>query len=131
MVEQISNAHSIRLDDSKDIYESINDFDLLITDYSSIFFDFLITGKPIVHAPFDLEEYKHQNRELYFEYEEIYLTPGIASWKDIIDLILNFKMHGIPSDYIARYRALKNRFNQFADNYSSRRVYEWVLGHSR
>ncbi|MDQ0633538.1 CDP-glycerol glycerophosphotransferase [Arthrobacter pascens] len=46
--------------------------DVLITDYSSIFFDFMATGRPIVYFAYDLDEYAAQ-RGLYFEMETL---PG-------------------------------------------------------
>ncbi|WP_427130805.1 CDP-glycerol glycerophosphotransferase family protein [Pseudarthrobacter sp. S9] len=46
--------------------------DVLITDYSSIFFDFMATGRPIVYFAYDLEEYASE-RGLYFELETL---PG-------------------------------------------------------
>lgn len=44
--------------------------DVLITDYSSVAFDFMATGKPIVFYLHDYEEYK-SDRGLYFEYDEL------------------------------------------------------------
>src|SRR5699024_9656806 len=38
--------------------------DLLITDYSSIFYDYLVTDKPIIHYLYDLETYS-KSRGLY------------------------------------------------------------------
>lgn len=46
--------------------------DVLVTDYSSIFFDFIPTGKPIFFYAYDLEEYKAE-RGLYFDLDEM---PG-------------------------------------------------------
>ncbi|MDJ0356572.1 CDP-glycerol glycerophosphotransferase family protein [Paenarthrobacter sp. PH39-S1] len=46
--------------------------DVLITDYSSIFFDFMATGKPIVYFAYDLAEYS-ADRGLYFDLETM---PG-------------------------------------------------------
>lgn len=46
--------------------------DVLITDYSSIFFDYLPTGRPILFYTYDLEQYS-QERGLYFDMEEM---PG-------------------------------------------------------
>lgn len=48
--------------------------DCLITDYSSIYFDYLALDRPIVFFPFDLVHYM-KGRELYFGYEEH--TPGV------------------------------------------------------
>lgn len=46
--------------------------DLLVTDYSSIFFDFLVTGRPIVYYAHDLEHYR-ASRGMYLDLEQL---PG-------------------------------------------------------
>jgi len=57
----------------EDIMEIINGFDMIITDYSSVYFDYLLTEKPIVFLPYDLDEYS-KKRGFNFEYDEV--TPG-------------------------------------------------------
>ena len=57
-----------------DPYPILRLADLLITDYSSIYFDFLLTGKPLLFFPYDLENYVTRNRELLYDYEAF--TPG-------------------------------------------------------
>jgi CDP-glycerol glycerophosphotransferase (TagB/SpsB family) len=59
---------------SADVYPLLAETDLLLTDYSSVFFDFLRTGRPIVFFPYDLEKYRREDRALYFDYEQ--LVPG-------------------------------------------------------
>ncbi|MBS9898252.1 CDP-glycerol glycerophosphotransferase family protein [Vibrio alginolyticus] len=71
MVNKILKSKSIMLSKGGDIYEEINEYDALITDYSSIMFDFYLTSKPIYLAPFDLDDYLGNDRELYFNYDEI------------------------------------------------------------
>lgn len=56
--------------------------DLLITDYSSIFFDFLVTNRPVAFFVHDIEEYK-VSRGIYFELDEL---PG-PSARTIPELI--------------------------------------------
>lgn len=60
-------------DKIKDVMEIINIFDLLITDYSSIFIDYLITEKPVLFLPYDKNDYLN-NRGFNFDYNKI--TPG-------------------------------------------------------
>ena len=50
--------------------------DLLVTDYSSIFFDFLGTGRPVVHYVPDFEDYEG-HRGLYLQPDELFgpFTP--------------------------------------------------------
>ncbi|ENL8515906.1 CDP-glycerol glycerophosphotransferase family protein [Providencia rettgeri] len=56
-----------------DINKKLCAFDALITDYSSIYFDFLCLKKPIYFIPYDLEEY-HKKVGFNFNYE--LFTPG-------------------------------------------------------
>jgi len=57
-----------------DIYEILHLCDVLITDYSSIFFDFLLFNRPIIFFPYDLAEYQRSARCFYFNYAEF--VPG-------------------------------------------------------
>lgn len=45
-----------------------------MTDYSSLYFDFLLWNRPILFFPYDLEYYRNEDRGLIFDYEEF--TPG-------------------------------------------------------
>ena len=48
--------------------------DVLVTDYSSIYIDYLLRGKPVIFFEFDLDHYQMVDREMYFEYDKV--TPG-------------------------------------------------------
>lgn len=74
-VSRFSGAH-IRFaneDVADDIAQWMGCFDLLITDYSSIYLDYLLLEKPIVFLPYDKEEYL-KNRGMNFPYDKV--TPG-------------------------------------------------------
>lgn len=126
ITDRIRRSSWIRLDDSEDIYTDLNDYDVLITDYSSIFFDYMITGKPVIHAAFDLEEYRRNSRDLYFSYDDVCLTPWVRSWVDVLALLQQFRDTGMPPDYAARYENIASRFNYYRDRDASRRVYDRV-----
>lgn len=68
------------VDENIDTNQLLSVVDILITDYSSIFFDFLSLGKPIIYYVFDLEEYT-RHRGMYFNIEEMpgYKCHDIAS----------------------------------------------------
>lgn len=53
-----------------DKYEFLNSVDALITDYSSVFFDYSITRKPIILYMYDYDEYMH-DRGMYFDIKEL------------------------------------------------------------
>ena len=48
--------------------------DILVTDYSSCFFDFLILDRPIIHFLYDYDYYKEKDRGLYYEKEGVICT---------------------------------------------------------
>ncbi|MCR5202699.1 MAG: CDP-glycerol glycerophosphotransferase family protein [Lachnospiraceae bacterium] len=57
-----------------DIQELIMEAKLLITDYSSIYIDYLLLNKPLLFYCYDLEDYLKNDREMYFDYNAV--TPG-------------------------------------------------------
>lgn len=85
---QIDNYHNIvQINNDVDIYPFLTFTDYLITDYSSIYFDYLPLNKEIIFIPYDYENYI-KNRELYFEYDEI--TAG-KKYKTFDDFIRDIK----------------------------------------
>lgn len=57
-----------------DTCELLSNVDVLVTDYSSIFFDFIPTGRPIIHYAYDFDGYM-ADRGIYFGVEEF---PGVV-----------------------------------------------------
>ncbi|RTR30008.1 glycerophosphotransferase [Robertmurraya yapensis] len=79
----------INVSNYDDIQELLYVSDILCTDYSSLMFDFSITGRPcFLYVP-DLKEYLSNDRKLYFELSEL---PFVAaqSNEELIDKIVNF-----------------------------------------
>lgn len=48
--------------------------DLLITDYSSVYIDYLLLNRPMIFYSYDISDYLKNDRGMYFEYEKV--TPG-------------------------------------------------------
>lgn len=69
-----SNKYFFNLSSETDIYSVLKEVDILITDYSSVYFDFLYLNKDIIFYPYDLEYYKNEDRGLLFDYNK--MTPG-------------------------------------------------------
>lgn len=65
-----SYKHIIPFPKGVEKYEFLNSVDVLITDYSSVFFDYSITGKPIILFMYDYEEYMAE-RGMYFDIREL------------------------------------------------------------
>lgn len=118
------NYNNIIFWDNRDIYPFLSNFDALITDYSSIYFDFLILDKPIIFTPFDLNKYLKLNG-LYYKYNQI--TPGLKTknWDEVMNGMQNVFDE---IDSFKEERSLINRdFNRYQDNRSSERVFKEIL----
>lgn len=121
------NSRIINLKDSDistDINHILKDADCLITDYSSAFFDFLLTERPIIFAAFDLEDYISNSRELYFEYQNAIAGPMVEDWTQLL-----FHLKNIWNDTDFKDLVIdKNKFyNKYHDANNSKRVMEEVM----
>lgn len=67
-------SHILVYPGDRDGYPLLKEVDLLITDYSSIYMDFLHSRKPMIFFIHDYEEYISRHREIQFDYET--MTPG-------------------------------------------------------
>ncbi|MEY8213664.1 MAG: CDP-glycerol glycerophosphotransferase family protein [Colwellia sp.] len=120
IIEEIKHSRSISIDNSVDIFDSIAQYDCMITDYSGGYFDFLLTGRPILFAPFDLEKYKEQERDLYYQYEDVTLAPYSAGWSEVIANVINVKNGQRDEEYQKEYDLLKELFHQpLNENYDT------------
>ena len=71
-------THNLLVKNNLDIHDILNSVDILMTDYSSIYFDFLLLNKRIIFIPTDLEEYT-LNRGFELEPYDFW-TPGIKAY---------------------------------------------------
>lgn len=112
-------------DIEQDIYSVILNYDILITDYSSIYFDFLLANRPIIFAPFDYEEYLKKDRELYYDYDEVTPGPKCQNWDQVLDWIVDFKKN--PELYKEERKKIKNIFHKYQGGKNCDRVFNEVL----
>ncbi len=86
--QEMEGGNIVTIDPDTDPYVFVKMSDVLVTDYSSIYFDYLFTDKPIVFFDYDLETYLNDSREMYFDYEEY--TPGskVVNQKELEEALL-------------------------------------------
>ena len=91
--------------DYDNMYVFIKDVDILITDYSSVYFDFLYLGKPMILFPFDYETYMQKSREFYFDYN-LMGAKKVFTWKEL-EICLREGTYYRPSqEEVQRFRPL-------------------------
>lgn len=76
--KNIQSENIVVINKDADPYVFLKLADVLITDYSSIYFDYLLLDRPIIFFAYDLKEYLSDSREMYFDYDEF--TPGEKVW---------------------------------------------------
>ena len=99
---------------------------LLITDYSSIFFDFAYLRKPVIYTHFDYEEYRMNHyKEGYFNYYRDGFGPVCKDNESTIKEII----YEIENHCILRRKYLNNikKFFMFSDNKNSERVLNKIV----
>lgn len=124
-INSVKNMSNIKFfDNNFDIYEKLADFNILITDFSGIFFDFLITGRPIIMAPLEMDDYILNNRDLYFKYKDICPDLPCGNWDEIFYSVENIiRNNNFTTE---RYIKLQKKFHTYFDGNSSKRAYKEI-----
>jgi len=120
-------SHIRVLDNESDMYPLFSKVDLLITDYSSIFFDFLLTDKPVLFFPYDKDDYLTKDRSMYDEYDSV--TPGHKAYdfRGFYEkLELFFKQPGALKESDLDYQVIKKMYNQYNDSDGAKRTYQFI-----
>jgi CDP-glycerol glycerophosphotransferase len=98
---------------------------ILITDYSSVFFDYLNTNKPILFYTYDLEEYRDQLRGFYLDFEKEAPGPLCLNEDALYDAITN--IDEVREEYQNIYMEAKKRFCYLDDGNAAKRVVDQVF----
>jgi CDP-glycerol glycerophosphotransferase len=94
--------------------------DALVTDYSSVMFDFTVTGKPLYFFTPDLDRYRDELRGFYFDL--LAVSPGPVT-QTAADLIAHLRSPEQARESFAhRYAAWAARFNAHDDGHAAERV---------
>jgi CDP-glycerol glycerophosphotransferase len=99
--------------------------DVLVTDYSSVMFDFAGTGRPIVFFTPDLAHYSADLRGFYFDLLAEAPGPVVSTREELLDAIL--AAADAQPEYAARAAAWRERFTPRDDGAAGRRVVERML----
>jgi CDP-glycerol glycerophosphotransferase len=110
-------------------YDDINDLyivsDLLLTDYSSVFFDYSILERPMLFYMYDLEEYADKTRGFYFDISEI---PGRILTEEG-QLVPAIREDAGPKPFVPdqRYRDFKAKYTYLDDGGATARLVKKII----
>lgn len=76
-----------------DIYPILSISDALITDYSSVYFDYLLLNKPIIFFVYDYEDYIKNHGDFMLDFDDF--TPGVKpkSFEELKQSILDVSLN--------------------------------------
>ena len=94
--------------------------DILITDYSSVFFDYANLRRPILFFTYDIEKYQGQLRGFYIDMETELPGPLLMDNDEVMDAIQN--IDAVNEKYEDRYNEFYERFCSWDDGRASEKV---------
>jgi len=99
--------------------------DILITDYSSVFFDYANLKRPIIFYMYDLENYRDHLRGFYFDIEEEAPGPIVEKEEDLYEAI----DYALKNGHVSKeaFNAFYNRFCYLEDGQATKRLVERIL----
>ena len=101
--------------------EALAETSILITDYSSVFFDFLPYRRPIVFFVPDIEEYQKTERELYFSPYDEFPETTCKDMEQLIHVITAYK------DKEMDYSRFWDAYMSACDGHSAERICAFIL----
>ena len=123
-----SNIEVVYNDETYDIQELLKESALLITDYSSVHFDFAYMGKPVIYYQFDKEEFwKKQYEQSTFDASKDGFGPVAYNFNQ---LLMNMKQAYWDGFVLqGEYERRMNKFYVLRDDKNCERVYEQIIRH--
>lgn len=92
--------------------------DMMITDYSSVMFDYSILKRPMLFFAYDLEDYENNLRGFYFDF--LKEAPGPIS-KTTDQLISDIKQYD-AKQWEEKYQKFSNKYNSADDGMASKKI---------
>ncbi|MFI6524275.1 bifunctional glycosyltransferase/CDP-glycerol:glycerophosphate glycerophosphotransferase [Streptomyces uncialis] len=112
-----------------DIAELYLAADIMITDYSSVMFDYAHLKRPMLFFTYDLEHYRDTLRGFYFDFEEDSPGPLIRTSEELIESIR--RIEEVKVEYQARFDRFHHLFCDLDDGSASKRVVDRMLEQAR
>lgn len=94
--------------------------DILITDYSSVFYEYMPKNSPIIFYPYDYDKYVALRGGFYVDYKKELPGPICYTEKELLNVIK--KIDEIYPQYIEKRRKFNKKYNNLSDGKASERL---------
>lgn len=115
------NDFFLDLSSEKDIEEIMLISDILITDYSSVIFDYYLLDRPVVFFAYDYELYA-DGRGWYYPFDEYIYGPLTGNQEELIQAIKEMKTDTVKRSVFGK------KFMDACDGHSTEKTCEWIFG---
>ena len=110
-------------------YPDISDLylaaDVLVTDYSSVMYDFVNTGRPMVFFTHDLEAYRDDLRGFYVDFEAEAPGPLLTHTTEVLDALGD--LDRVAAEHAGRYEAFREKYASLEDGRAAARFVDRFL----
>lgn len=103
--------------------------DIMITDYSSVMFDYAHLKRPMLFFTYDLEHYRDTLRGFYFDFEKDSPGPLISTSEELVTAIQDIDK--VFTEYQDRFERFHHLFCDLDDGHASARVVDRMLEQAR
>lgn len=101
----------------------LSQVDILISDYSSVIFDFALLDRPIILFPYDLEDYTLKDRGFYEAYQEVAPGPVCRTFDELLQALELVLCGELGNAYSHKRKELVRKYHTYVDGESCRRVF--------
>ena len=99
--------------------------DVLITDYSSVMFDYSLLEKPMIYYVYDYEEYEQNLRGFYFNLSDEAPGPIVRTQEELIYTI-KYELDDYNNSFKDKYKVFMDKYNHAEHGDASKRVVEYL-----
>ena len=120
-----SRGNVIDVTDYPDVADLCLASDAAILDYSSLRFDYALTGKPMIFMVPDLEPYQETSRGSMFAYEPTAPGPLVRTTNEVVAAAED--LPAVRRDYAEAYQTFRAKFLDLDDGHAAERLVDQVF----
>lgn len=109
-----------------DVYPLMAECDILITDYSSIFFDFLLLDRPVVFFIPDITIYVSQDRSMYFPFDSMAPGTECRNQDELEACLFTIVQRKGQDDFSMQRAVVRELTHDYVDDQSAARLLDWL-----
>jgi len=123
-VPGVDGSFALDVSSWPDVNELLLATDILISDYSSLMFDFAVTGRPMLFFTYDLADYRDRLRGFYFDPDR-QPGPHLSTSAEVIAAIRD--IDAVSAAHAGAYAAFRADFTPWDDGHAAQRLVDRVF----